>query len=143
MGMCFFCATVGFGLESANVVGYSTQDVKADQFYMVAVQFADVNAAMDIANFNNFFATTCAPGEYGDGSDTTMKDAPQIQVLNANGLGYTKYYFISDAYDLNDNPVDGSCWADDAGYIVTGAQVPVGQAFWVKSATAGTFMFGL
>ena len=34
----FNCATVSFAeLASANIVGYSTQDVKADQFYMVGV----------------------------------------------------------------------------------------------------------
>ena len=83
------------------------------------------------------------PGEYGDGTDTTMNNAPQIQVLNANGLTYTKYYYISDAYDSNDNPVSGNCWADGGGYIVTGTQVPVGQSFWIKSASAGTFTFSL
>ena len=130
------------GITSANTVGYSSQSVVAGQFYMVAVQFADVGAA-DVANFNKFFATTCTAGEYGDGSDTTMNNAPQIQVLNANGLTYTKFFYISDAYDSNDNPVSGNCWADEYGYIVTGTQVPVGQSFWVKSASAGTFTFSL
>ena len=124
-------------------MGYSTQSVVAGQFYMVAVQFADVGATTDVADFNNFFATTCAAGEYGDGEDGTMGNAPQIQVLNAGGLSYTKYYYISDAYDSNDEPVSGDCWADVNGYIVTGTQVPVGQSFWVKSASAGTFTFGL
>ena len=131
------------GISSANTVGYSSQNVKAGQFYMVAVQFADVGANADVANFNSFIRTTCAPGEYGDGSDFTMGNAPQIQVLNASGIGYTMYYYISDAYDSNDNPVSGNCWADNNGYIVTGTQVPVGQSFWVKSASAGTFTFGL
>ena len=126
------------GITSANTVGYSGQSVVAGQFYMVAVQFADVGAA-DVANFNNFFATTCAPGEYGDGSDTTMNNAPQIQVLNADGLGYTKYYYISDAYDSNENSVSGNCWADDAGYIVTASDViALSKGFWFKAMAAGT-----
>ena len=126
-------------MASANIVGYSTQDVKADQFYMVAVQFADVQAATDVANFNNFFATTCAPGEYGDGSDGTMNNAPQIQVLNSDGIGYTKYYYISDAYDSSDKPVDGNCWADSAGYIVTASDViALSKGFWFKAMVAGT-----
>ena len=105
---------------------------------MVAVQFSDVGAA-DVANFNSFINTTCAPGEYGDGEDTTMGNAPQIQVLNADGLTYTKFYFISDAYDSNDNPVSGNCWADEAGYILTGADVlALSKGFWFKSATTGT-----
>ena len=131
------------GITSANTVGYSGQSVVAGQFYMVAVQFADVQASADVAGFNNFFATTCTPGEYGDGNDPSMNNAPQIQVLNAGGLSYTKYYYISDAYDAEDNPVDGNCWASQDGYIATGTQIPVGQSFWVKSASAGTFTFSL
>ena len=103
------------GIASSNTVGYTSQEVKAGQFYMVGVQFADVDARADVANFNNFFATTCAPGEYGDGNDASMNNAPQIQVLNASGIGYKKYYYISDAYDADDNPVEGNYWADDNG----------------------------
>ena len=139
-----FCGAVqADGITSANTVGYTSQEVKAGQFYMVGVQFADVSAKADVANFNNFFATTCAPGVYGDGSDGTVGNAPQIQVLNASGIGYTMYYYISDAYDADDNPVEGNCWADDRGYIVSGTQIPVGQAFWVKSESTGTFTFSL
>ena len=126
------------GITSANTVGYSGQSVVAGQFYMVAVQFSDVGAA-DVANFNNFFATTCAPGEYGDGMDTTMKNAPQIQVLNADGLTYKMYYYISDAYDAEDKSVDGNCWADDGGYMVSAADVlALSKGFWFKAMTAGT-----
>ena len=125
-------------MESANVVGYSTQDVKAGQFYMVAVQFADVNA-VDIADFNNFFATTCTAGEYGDGTDPSMSNAPQIQVLQSNGLGYDKYFYISDAYDSSDNPVEGNCWADENGYIATADDMlTLSRGFWFKAMSAGT-----
>ena len=106
---------------------------------MVAVQFADVGANADVANFNSFIRTTCAPGEYGDGMDTTMKNAPQIQVLNANGQTYTMYYYISDAYDENDEPVSGNCWADDGGYKVTASDVlALSKGFWFKAMAAGT-----
>ena len=127
------------GITSANTVGYSGQEVKAGQFYMIGAQFADVQAATDVANFNNFFATTCAPGEYGDGSDGSMNGAPQIQVLKADGLTYTMYYFISDAYDAGDNPVDGNCWADDNGYIITDENVlALSKGFWFKAMTDGS-----
>ena len=127
------------GITSANTVGYTSQEVKAGQFYMVGVQFADVSAKADVANFNNFFATTCAPGEYGDGSDGSMGNAPQIQVLNANGLTYTKYYYISDAYDADNNPVEGNCWADDSGIIVASDDVMVlSKGFWFRAMADGT-----
>ena len=135
-----FCGAVqADGITSANTVGYSSQKVKAGQFYMIAAQFGDISTRTDVANFNNFFSTTCAPGEYGDGSDTTMANAPQVQLLKADGLTYTKYFFISDAYDENDNPVDGACWADDSGYILSAADVvALSQGFWFKSMTDGS-----
>ena len=134
-----FCGAVqADGITSANTVGYSGQSVVAGQFYMVAVQFSDVGAA-DVAGFNNFFSTTCEPGEYGAGTDPSMGDAPQIQVLDASGLGYTKYYYISDAYDSNDNPVSGNCWANQDGYIVTAADLQaLGKGFWFKAMANGT-----
>ena len=122
-------------------MGYTSQEVKAGQFYMVGVQFADVDAKADVANFNNFFATTCAPGKYGDGSDFTVGNAPQIQVLNANGLTYTKYYYISDAYDADNNPVEGDCWADDSGIIISADDVmALSKGFWFKAMSDGTIM---
>ena len=103
------------GIVSSSVVGYSGQEVKAGQFYMVAVQFADVGASADVANFNNFFSTTCAPGAYGTGDDGSMDNAPMIEVLRSNGLGYDLYFYISDAYDSGNNPVGGACWAWGSG----------------------------
>ena len=68
-----------------------------------------------------------------------MGDAPQIQVLNASGIGYTKYYYISDAYDSNDNPVSGNCWANQDGYIVTASDLQaLGKGFWFKAMANGT-----
>ena len=127
------------GIVSSSVVGYSGQDVKAGQFYMVAVQFADVGASADVANFNNFFSTTCAPGEYGDGMDATNANAPQINVLDASGLGYTKYYYISDAYDADNNPIEGNCWADALGFIVSTDDVmALSKGFWFKAMENGS-----
>ena len=130
------------GITSANTVGYSGATINADQWYLVGVQFADVSSATEVANFNSFISTTCTPGAYGDGSDFTMGNAPMIQVLKANGTGYDFYYYISDADDGNGN-YTATEWVDDQGYNLTGTQVPVGAAFWIKSATAGTFTFSL
>ena len=130
------------GIQSANTVGYSTQDVKAGQFYMVGVQLSDVGAANETANFNTFITTTCAPGTYGDGSEGWKASAPMIQVLQANGKFYDFYYLINDADDGNGN-YTATGWVDSEGFNITGTQVPVGQAFWINSTSAGTFTFGL
>ena len=127
------------GIVSSSVVGYSGQDVKAGQFYMVAVQFADVGAIADVANFNNFFSTTCAPGEYGSDGASMRNSAPMIEVLQSNGLGYDFYYYISDAIDSDGNLIDGACWADDGGYIVTDADLQaLSKGFWFKAFNDGT-----
>ena len=137
-----FCGAVqADGITSANTVGYTSQEVKAGQFYMVGVQFADVKAT-DTVDLNTLLSTPCAPGEIGDNEDETWGNAPMIQVLDADGTGYAFYYYISDADDGSDT-WDKTGWADDQGLLVTGTQVGVGQAFWVKSATAGAFIFGL
>ena len=109
---------------------------------MVGVQFADVGAATEVADFNSFISTTCTPGEYGDGSDLTFGNAPMIQVLKANGKNYDYFYYTSDADDGNGN-YTATEWVDAEGFNLTGTQVGVGQAFWIKSATAGKFTFGL
>lgn len=54
--------------------------MKAGQFYMVGVQFADVKAT-DTVDLNTLLSTTCAPGEIGDGEDDTWGNAPLLPVL--------------------------------------------------------------
>ena len=56
------------------------------------------------------------------------------QIICDNGKCY--------ADDGNGN-YTATAWVDDAGNNLTGTQVGVGQAFWIKSATAGKFTFGL
>ena len=130
------------GISSANTVGYSGTTINAGQWYMVGVQFADVGSALETADFNSFLSTTCTPGVIGDGSDPTWGNAPMIQVLDAEGTGYAYYYYVSDGDD-GTMRFDLTGWVDDLGNILTGTQVPVGQAFWIKSTTAGTFTFSL
>ena len=123
-------------------MGYSGATINADQWYMIGVQFADVSSADETVDLNTLLSTTCAPGAIGDGNDDTWDNAPMIQVLNANGKSYSYYYYISDADDGSD-AWDKTGWADYQGYLVTDTQVGVGSAFWIKSATAGTFSFSL
>ena len=142
LGFLYSGAVQADGITSANTVGYSGATITAGQWYMVGVQFSDVGAATEVADFNSFISTTCTPGEYGDGSDGTMGNAPMIQVLQANGQNYSYYYYISDADEGKGN-YTATEWVDELGFNLTGTQVPVGAAFWIKSTTAGTFTFGL
>ena len=125
------------GITSANTVGYTSQEVKAGQFYMVGVQFADVKAT-DTVDLNTLLSTTCAPGEIGDGEDDTWGNAPMIQVLNADGATYSFYYYISDADDGSES-WNRTGWADAQGYLVTTADaLALSKGFWFKSMSAGT-----
>ncbi len=105
---------------------------------MVGVQFADVASETEVANFNSFISTTCTPGEYGDGTDFTMGNAPMIQVLKSNGTGYDFYYYISDADDGNGN-YTATEWVDAGGFnLDASAAQALSKGFWFKSHTAGT-----
>ena len=66
--------------------------------------------------------------------DTMATDAPCIMVYD--GVGYDYYYYISDAFDSEGNEV--TAWANDGGDAVTGDIAAVGEAFWVRSGSAGT-----
>ncbi len=66
--------------------------------------------------------------------DTMATDAPCIMVYD--GVGYDYYYYISDAYDANGDEV--TAWADAGGDAVTADIAAVGEAFWVRSGSAGT-----
>ena len=118
-------------------MGYSGTTINADQWYLVGVQFADVQSALETADFNSFLSTTCTPGEYGDGSDPTYGNAPMIQVLQSNGRMYDFYYYISDADDGNGN-YTATAWVDSEGFNLTAAAAQaLSKGFWFKSHTAG------
>ena len=126
------------GITSANTVGYSGTTINADQWYMVGVQFADVQSALETADFNSLLSTTCTPGAIGDFSDPTWGNAPMIQVLDSEGTGYSYFYYISDADDGNGNYTE-TAWVDDQGFNLTpAAALALSKGFWFKSHTAGT-----
>ncbi len=125
-------------IESANTVGYATKTVEAGKFYLISVQFNDaadaVKGSIDMNSLIKLSASI-TPGTY----DASFAGAPEIQVLNAAGTGYNKYYYISDATDDNDDPLGYNCWADTDGYELKNAdKLVMGKGFWFKSALAGT-----
>ena len=131
-------AGLAFGVESANVVGYSSKNVEAGKFYLIGVQFNDsTSATKGSIDMNELIqlSDTITPGTY----DASFVGAPEMQVLNAAGTGYDMYYYISDATDSDDNPLGYNCWADSDGYELTDAdKLVMGKGFWFKAAQAGT-----
>ena len=120
------------GIESANTVGYSTQAVQGDKLYCIGLQFSDVGAT-DLASIANLATSGITPGTY----DTMATEAPCIMIYN--GIAYDYYYYISDAYDANNNEV--TAWANDGGDVATDLKA-IGTGCWLRipagKATAGT-----
>ena len=117
------------------------KDILANTWQIVANPYP---AAMGL---NSIETTGFKPGTVGDGeSDPTYANAPAIQVLKANGTGYDYYYYVDDAGVTGDDndPWNATGWIDGSTFLLTtGIQVPAGQAFWINSASAGKFTFGL
>jgi len=137
-GFWFKSATDGTLNCAGQVSALSTftRNVPAGQFEIVA------NPYPVALNLNAPTTAGFTPGEYGTGNDPTFGNAPMIQVLDANGLTYSFYYYISDADD-GKGGYTATEWVDSDGFNITGTQVGVGAAFWIKSATEGTFTFSL
>ena len=114
-------------IASANIVGYANGErtIPADGYYIGNMTFAGVGDEGMIA-VKDILTTTAVPGDY----DTMDSAAPQIQVLDANGSTYTRYYYTSDAYDADGNEVTG--WADKNDDIAVDTY-PTGTGFWYWS----------
>ena len=96
-----------FGLESANIVGYSATPVTGGGLYCIGMQFADVGASSDMATISKLSASGLTPSTWND----METGAPCIMFYN--GVGYDFYYYISDAYDADGNEV--TAWANAGG----------------------------
>ncbi len=137
-GFWFKSATAG----TITCVGQVTtndafsRNIPAGQFEIVA------NPYPVALNLNAPKIEGIEPGYYGTDGDPTYHNAPMIQVLNADGATYSFYYYLSDGDD-GTMRYDLTGWCDDLGNLVTGSQVSVGSAFWIKSTTAGKFIFSL
>ena len=137
------CVAVTFaeGVESANVVGYQTFNVKAGQWYMVAAQFQGVGEATPCVKLSDLLTMSLKPGTVGDGeSDLTYKNAPAIQVLKANGTGYDYYYYVDDAGVTGDDndPWNATGWIDGGTFLLTDAKIDLSKGFWFYPSENGT-----
>ena len=141
-GLAAAAAIAAFGIESANVVGYTSKDVTAGKYYLIGTQFdATGTTSAGLVDMNDLIklSETLAPGLYDDDFAT----APQIQVQKPAG-GYNIYYYISDGTDDEDNELGVNAWCDLDGYELSGAQIDAGAAFWVYApADGGTITFSL
>ena len=119
-------------ISSANVVGYTTKAVTAGNYYLVATQFDKASEGTGSIDMNDLISLSSdiAPGLYDDDFAT----APQILVLKPSGVGYNKYYYISDGTDDKDEELGYNAWCDVDGYELTSAaKLQIGKGFWFYS----------
>ena len=124
-------AAGAMAVESANTVGVITTDVTAGTYYMIGVPFESVGAGSGTITFDDLIKLNGIEAyEEGD------SDCAQIQVRVGNG--YNMYYYISDAWDADDKPLNRDAWSPD-GYECTVADIQaLGDGFWFKAPVAAS-----
>ena len=116
-------------------MGYTTQAIEANHYYLVAAQFKDVGQSAETITLDKLIKLSNVPA-------TTFADATkglgvQIQVLKATGSGYTTYYYVSNPKNASGVTVEGPAWVSTLGKIVT-VDFDLGTGFWFKAATVDT-----
>ena len=128
-----------FALESANVVGYTTRDIN-NKFVISAGQFDSVGGSeFSIQNVGvTAPATVNAWLTYDEDADEFYENvpgwaqkAPQIQIPNADGTGYTIVYYVADGRVVEDDSNGGAGWVSGDGYL-SDAVIPAGMGVWTR-----------
>ena len=122
-----------FGIESANIVGYTAKEAAQGKFIILGAQFEGVQGGTKINDL-----ITGINGVALDDDGAFVKTASQIQIPNAAG-GYTTRYYLNDGWkDLgNDNWVQVAGWCDSDGLIVDDEITP-GVAVGLKEMNANS-----
>ena len=129
------------GGDTATTAAGAVSNESSVDINVAANKFALLGNAFPIAVTLNGAAFTSEDivGVDFDEKLNFQKTAPQIQVLNAAGTGYTVYYYLNDGYVDDYTLVEG--WCDGAGNLVSDATIGVGAGFWIKSPAAMTATF--
>ena len=126
MGVNTFAA----GIESANVVGYTTTNVAANTWIILGSQFqTTTNSSLNIQDF--------IKGNFSAVESGVLATAPQMQIHNGTRL--LAYYYISDAW-YDDGSAEGAyktAWVD-SDQAISDLTIAPGTAVWFKNPTAAT-----
>ena len=122
-----FCATVGFSLESANIVGYNTVTL-TEKWTILGVNFTGVDG-------NAMSINDAIPYAEGMVKGANVNTADQIQIQDGNG-GYNTYY-MSNGKNAKGGTVDGleGKWAKAGTTTPSTDTVKNGTAFWYCRTT--------
>jgi hypothetical protein len=119
------------GVESQNVVGYTTVDIAANTFSMVGVQFEAVGGGSN--TIQNLFAE---PSEGAFKGGAGVADSDYLQVWNTSGY-YVQYYFgdWSGAYGTQ---YDNKWYKDGNDAEPTTDKLAPGAAVWFSRTGVAT-----
>ena len=137
-GFWFKAPANAVGANAKMTVKGEVAEVKPTQVAFAANTWKIVSnpfpTALGLQNVTTTGVTACAYDNQGT-------DAAQIQYFD--GSVYQLYYYISDAYIAGtEDEIGYDTWAR-AGDACSGTQIPVGEAFWIKSPTAGSLTISL
>lgn len=129
---------VAFGdaIESQNIVGYTTKEIPAGQYLMVAVQFDKTNG--DAMKASEAFKPSHKPQAWANPDDEECipgwyAEAPCLKVPKGTAaVGYTDVYYAKDAYDMDDGNFYED-WATGDGIRVKDISLLSGHAVWIKA----------
>ena len=124
-------AGLAFGIESANTVGYTTQDWMAKStYYMMGGQFEAPDGTSIKLSSINFGDLSGAPtfAEFFDEDMNIVGSAPQVQIAFANREGFTPYYYLADGAADMVSP----SWVDDGGNPAD-PEIIAGLGFWFNN----------
>ena len=132
-------AATGFGdmVTSGNTVGYSGNEVAAQEWNLIGLPFVQIGDS-DAVAFDKVLTMNGveAVGYY----DALDGQGAELQVRDANGF-YTSYYYINDADDGTER-YDLVGWADGDGILIDGSQkLKGGTGVWLRLAVASGVSF--
>ena len=107
-----FCATVGFGLESANVVGYNSNELRYGSIGLVPQFVSTSGGEIDLQDIK---------------CNDAASDSVSFMILDNIGLGGDSYLWVNWYGDEGNE----SCWVDGAFEKVEGMKIQPGQGLWV------------
>ena len=139
-GLAAAAAIAAFGIESANVVGYTTKTITSGKLMMVAVQFDKVGGAQQAFNeafeINDEAKTVLAWDSEENEIPGWTAEAPSLRIpYGTVNMGYRNLYYTANAWD-DDNGCYTNGWADMYGFLVTDATMLSDYGVWLVAGTA-------
>ena len=108
------CAAVSFGIESANVVGYASNELRSGSIGLVSQFVSTSGGEIDLQDIK---------------CNDAASDSVSFMILDNIGLGGESFNWVN-WYENEDGETE-SCWVDSDFAKVVGMKIQPGQGLWV------------